>query len=87
MGIFKKLVKKKYYKFFKHINEGTIHLKETTGSCGILSQESLCGIAGNELTDLHQKCEDENTIRIKAAERHNEHGDVCGNCMKVLYKN
>jgi len=36
---------------------------------------------------LHQKCEDENTIRIKAAKRHNEYGDVCGNCMKVLYKN
>lgn len=77
----------KYYKFFKHINKGTIHLKETTAMCGIIYQESLCGIAGNELLDMHQGCKDEKTIRIEAAKRHNKHGDVCGNCMKVLYKN
>jgi len=55
--------------------------------CGIVSQNSLCGIVGNELLDLYQKCEDENIIRIKTAKRHNEYGDVCGNSMKVLYKN
>ena len=54
MEVSKMLVKnKKYYKFFKPIRKGTIHLKETTAMCEIRSQKNLCGIAGNELLDLH----------------------------------
>jgi len=36
---------------------------------------------------MHKGCKDEKIIRIEAAKRHNEHNDVYGNCMKVLYKN
>ncbi len=39
------------------------------------------------LKDLNMQCKDENIIRIKAAEKQNEGINVCGNCVRELYKN